>query len=135
MLKKQNRIYKKYKNSGFKDANKVPLDLYRKECAEAIEKSKQNYLLKLGSKLADKFTGQKSDWKIVNKLMNKCKIPRIPPLLIAGNLSQVVKKKPPFLTISLFLNANLSKMEEYYPIFIFVLLLKLTRLKLLLKKF
>ena len=40
MIKKQNRIDKKYKNNGFREVNKVPLDLYRKECDEAIEKSK-----------------------------------------------------------------------------------------------
>ena len=57
MLKKQNRLYKKYKNSGFMEADKVHLDLYRKECDEAIEKSKQGYLLKLGEKLADSRTG------------------------------------------------------------------------------
>ena len=60
MLKKQNRIYKNYKNTGFKEVDKVSLDLYRKECAEAIEKSKQNYLSKLGAKLADNSTGQKT---------------------------------------------------------------------------
>ena len=79
MLKKQNRIYKTYKNNGFKEVDKVSLDLYRKECAEKIEKSKQNYLSKLGAKLADNSTGQKTCWKIVNNLLNKCKV----PLLIA----------------------------------------------------
>ena len=93
MHKKQNRIYKRYKNNGFQEVDKVPLDLYRKECAEAIEKSKQNYLLKLGDKLADKCTGQKAYWRIVNKLLNKCKIPRIPPLLIADKFVTCCKEK------------------------------------------
>ena len=93
MLKKQNRIYKRYKNNGFKEADKVPLDLYRKECAEAIEKSKQNYLFKLCCKLADNCTGQKAYWKIVNNLLNKCKIPRIPPLLVADKFITDCKKK------------------------------------------
>ena len=65
MLKKQNRIYKKYKNNGFKEVDKVSLYL---ECAEAIDKSKQDYLSKLGAKLADNSTGQKTYWKIVNNL-------------------------------------------------------------------
>ena len=56
MLKKQNRIYKKYKNNGFREVEKVSLDLYRNECAEAIRNSKQNYLAKLGAKLADNCT-------------------------------------------------------------------------------
>ena len=93
MLKKQNRIYKKYKNNGFKEVDKVSLDLYRKECAEEIEKSKQNYLSKLGAKLADNSTGQKTYWKIVNNLLNKCKVPRIPPLLIADKFIISCKEK------------------------------------------
>ena len=96
MLKKQNRIYKKYKNNGFRELDKVPLDLYRKECAEAIEISKKNYLLKLGGKLADNNTGQKSYWKIVNNLLNKCKIPRIPPLLIADRFVTNCQEKATF---------------------------------------
>ena len=83
MLNKQNCIYRNYKNNGFREVNKVYLDLYRNECVEVIEKSKQNYLAKLGAKLADNCTGQKTYWKIVNNLLNKCKVPSIPPLLIA----------------------------------------------------
>ena len=45
-------------------------------------RSKQNYLLKLGRKLTDNLTGQKTYWKIVNNLLNNCKVPRIPPLLV-----------------------------------------------------
>ena len=93
MLKKQNRIYKNYKNNGFKEVDKVSLGLYRKECAEAIEKSKQNYLSKLGAKLADNSTGQKTYWKIVNNLLNKCKVPRIPPLLTADKFIINCKEK------------------------------------------
>ena len=44
--------------------------------------AKQKYLIDLGSKLADPSTGQKTYWKILNTLLNKCKIPRIPPLFI-----------------------------------------------------
>ena len=72
MLKRQNRIYEKYENHGFKEVDKVSLDLYINECAEAIEKSKQDYLSNLGAKLADNCTGQKTYWKIVNNLLSKC---------------------------------------------------------------
>ena len=44
----------------------------------------KKYLIDLGSKLADPSTGQKTYWKILNKLLNKCKLPRIPPLFIQG---------------------------------------------------
>ena len=93
MLRKQNRIYKKYKRNGFREVDKIPLDLCRKECDEEIENSKQNYILKLGIKLADRTTGQKTYWKIVNNLLNKCKIPRIPPLLVANKFVTNCKEK------------------------------------------
>ena len=83
MLTKQNRIYKKYKKNGFRKVDRVPLDLCRKECNEAIEKSKENYLKRLDDKLTHN-TGQKAYWKIVNNLLNKCKTPRILPLLVAN---------------------------------------------------
>ena len=90
---------------------KASLDVYRNECAEAIEKAKQNYLSKLGTKLADSCTGQKTYWKLVNNLLNnllnKCKVPRVPPLLIA-DLSQVANRRLFFLINSLSLNANHS---------------------------
>ena len=53
----------------------------------------QNYLLKLGTRLADKNTGQKTYWKIVNNLLDKCKIPRIPPLLVADKFVTICKEK------------------------------------------
>ena len=48
MLRKQN---------GFNDTDRETLVTHKKHCAEAIEKSKQSYILKLGSKLADRTTG------------------------------------------------------------------------------
>ena len=95
MLKKQN---------GFKEVDKVSLDLYGNECAEAIEKFKQDYLSNLGAKFADNCTGQKTYWKLVNNLLNKCKVPRIPPLLIADKF--VTKKRLFFLITYLLPNVN-----------------------------
>ena len=93
MLNKQIRLYRKDKNNGFREVDRVSLDLYRNECVEAIGKSKQNYLAKLGAKLADNCTGQKTYWKIVNKLLNKCKVPRIPLPLIADRFVTSCKLK------------------------------------------
>ena len=47
----------------------------------------------LGSKLADPTTGQKSYWKILNKLLNKSKISKIPPLLVNGKYITNCKEK------------------------------------------
>ena len=57
---------------------KVAVDKLRDDCYKAINNAKQNYIRDLGTKLTLKTTGRKTYWQIVNK----CKIPRIPPLLI-----------------------------------------------------
>ena len=36
----------------------------------------------MGDKLNNPNTSRKSYWKIINKVMNKCKAPKIPPLLV-----------------------------------------------------
>ena len=82
-LRRQKRLYKRYRLNGFKNEDKVIIDEIRNECFQAINLSKENYLKDLGRKLIDKTTGAKAYWKIINTLLNKCKIPRIPPLLVA----------------------------------------------------
>ena len=47
-----------------------------------VLKAKENYLLKLGTKLKDPATCNKANWKNINKIMNKYKGPRITPFLI-----------------------------------------------------
>ena len=36
----------------------------------------------MGKKLNNPNTSQKSYWKIINKVMNICKVPKIPPLFV-----------------------------------------------------
>ena len=93
MLKKQNMIFKKYKRNGYKDEDKANLELVKKDCQEAIELAKDRYLKNLGAKLADPTTGPKSYWKILNKFLNKCKIPRIPPLFVLNKFVTDCKDK------------------------------------------
>ena len=82
LLRKQNKVFKKYKINGYKEGDKVDLERIKKECQDSIEIAKEQYLRDLGAKLADPSTGPKSYWKILNKFLNKCKIPRIPPLVV-----------------------------------------------------
>ena len=42
----------------------------------------ESTLTNLGNKVNDSNTPQKSYWKIINRVMNKCRAPKIPPLLI-----------------------------------------------------
>ena len=50
----------------------------------AVETSRLSYLSNLGEKVNDPTTSQKCYWKIINRVMNKCIGPKIPPLLV-GN--------------------------------------------------
>ena len=82
MLNRKNKFFKNYKRHGYKLEDKVRLDNFRKECQEAVEIAKLTYLANMGKKLRNHNTNQKSYWKIINKVMNKCKAPKIPPLLV-----------------------------------------------------
>ena len=44
-----------------------------------VEAAKLTYLKNLGNKVNDPGTSQKSYWKIINRVMNKCRAPKIPP--------------------------------------------------------
>ena len=92
-LNKKNRLYKNYKKHGYKDADKVRLDLFREECSSDIDKAKNDYLKRLGDKLNDSNTPQKVYWKIVSKVLNKCKTSLIPPLLINNEFITNCKDK------------------------------------------
>ena len=52
--------------------------------SKLIEDSKRNYFLKTGNILASPGTSNKKYWFLFNTIMNKAKIPIIPPLLENG---------------------------------------------------
>ena len=58
------------------------LDTFRMECQEAVGTAKMTYLKNLGNKVNGPSTTQKSYWKIINRVMNKCRAPKIPPILV-----------------------------------------------------
>ena len=82
MLNRKNRLYKSYKRHGYKEEDKIRLDSFRSECQKAVENAKLTYLTKLGNKVNDPNTSQKSYWKIINRVMNKSRAPKVPPLLV-----------------------------------------------------
>ena len=114
LSRKRNNVFKRFKTNGYRSEDKVIVDRLRKEYQEAIVNAKENYFKNLGSKLADPKTGQKSYWKIMNKFLNKCKIPKIPPL------SRIVKKKLQFLTTSFHPSVLLLQTTVFYPKFAFI---------------
>ena len=52
---------------------------------KSIVSSKGSYLKQLGLYLADPKTSTKAYWKKMNRVMNKCKSPRIPAILSDNN--------------------------------------------------
>ena len=91
MVKRQNRQYKNYVKNGCKIEVKILVENFRNECFEAISKAKTKYLNDMGMKLADSKSSPKAYWKMLNKLLNKCRFPRIPPIL--SNNKIVIKCK------------------------------------------
>ena len=51
------------------------------KCSKMIEDAKRKYFLKAGKTLANPGTGLKTYWSLLNSVLNKAKIPIIPPLL------------------------------------------------------
>ena len=80
MLNRKNRLFKNYKKHGYKAEDKIRLDVFRTECQQAVETSKFSHLINLGNKANNPNTSQKSFWKIINRVMNKCRAPNIHPL-------------------------------------------------------
>ena len=82
MMNRKNKLLNKYKRHGYRPEDKIRFENFRDECMLSFENAKERYLNDLGNKLADRNTNQKVYWKIMNKVMNKCKISKIPPILV-----------------------------------------------------
>jgi len=93
MIKRKNRLYKNYKKHGYKEQDKVRLDNFRLECQNAVEAAKNSYIRELGNKLHNQRTSEKTYWKIIDKVLNKSKAPRIPPLLVENQFIFNCKEK------------------------------------------
>ena len=47
----------------------------------------------MGNKVSNSGTSQKSYWKIINRVMNKCGVPKIPPLLVNNRFNLDCREK------------------------------------------
>ena len=93
LLRKQNKLFKKFRKNGFRNEDKIRLDGIRAECSNAILIAKETFLKRQGAKLSDPALGQKAYWKLFNTFLNKCKIPRIPPLFYNNKFITDFKEK------------------------------------------
>ena len=62
----------------------IRLETFCIECKDAVESAKLSYLSNLGSELNEPGTTSKNYWKIIHRVMNKCRAPKIPPILKGG---------------------------------------------------
>ena len=54
------------------------------DCTKEILEAKNNYILKMTTKLQDPKTATKTYWAILSRRLHKKKIPAIPPLFVNG---------------------------------------------------
>ena len=80
LLKEKEYIYKQYVKNGYLDSDKSNLKNKQKECSQVISAVKDMYLITEGEKLNDPHLGPKKYWSILNRFLNKKKIPLIPPI-------------------------------------------------------
>ena len=96
MLRRKDRLLKSYKIHDYRADDTVRLDAFVLECQQAVENSKLSYLTALGNKVNNTNSSQKSCWKNVHRVMNKCRAPKIPPIFVNNLyvLSWIEKAKP-----------------------------------------
>ena len=86
-------MYKNYKRNDKKTEYYELLVNAVSEVSQLIEKSKDEYYYRLGKRLNDPSTSEKSYWTIFKTFYNKRKIPLIPPLLVNNSFVTDFKEK------------------------------------------
>ena len=83
-LRKKNHAYKSFVRNGQPDDKLEGIQKMISEGAKLIEDAKRTYLRKTGQTLANPETSRKTYRTLINTVLNKAKIPIIPPLLENG---------------------------------------------------
>ena len=82
MLNRKNRLFSNYKRDGYKAEDKVRLGAFRITRMPTSSGNCQIILTNLGNKVYNPGMSPKSYWKIINRVMNKCRATKMPPLLV-----------------------------------------------------
>ena len=80
-IQKRNRAYKSFVRNGRPDDKLEAMNEMISKGSKLIEDAKDRYFKKIGTTLSSPETGIKSYWSLINRILNKAKIPIIPPLL------------------------------------------------------
>ena len=124
MLKRKTRFFNNYKRHGYKEEDKVRLDAFRIECQQAVGTAKLSYLMNLGNKVNSPGTSQKSYWKLINRVMDKCRPPKIPPILVNSLFILNCREKARYFNDFFHNSASLLSIIVYYPYLGFSLIRK-----------
>ena len=81
MIQKKNRAYKTFMKNGQPDDKVEGIQDLINRTSKTIEDAKHKYFMKIGETLSNSDTGNKRYWSLINKILNKTKVPLIPPLL------------------------------------------------------
>ena len=94
MILEKAKIYRRFVKNGRRADDYHSLRDITNRCKVAIDKAKEAYLTRLGNSLNDPNIASKRYWSIINKFLQKRKMPKIPPVRDARNVlvSNVTEK-------------------------------------------
>ena len=80
MILEKAKIYRRYVKHGRSIADYQILRDITSKCKSAIKEAKSNYFSRLGESLNDPAITPKKYWSVLQRLLHKLKIPKIPPI-------------------------------------------------------
>ena len=92
-IKRNSRVYKKRVKRGSKSHEHNHVREIQNLTNKLIRKAKTSYYEKIGNKLCDPKTGQKTYWTAFKKIVNKKKYTNIPPLIEQDHFISNFKQK------------------------------------------
>ena len=87
------KIYKRYVKNGRNENDYHNLRECISQCKNACNEAKNAYYTKLSTSLNDPNIESKKYWSIINKFLNKRKIPKIPPITHNNSIVTNIKEK------------------------------------------
>ena len=92
-LRRKNRLYKKFASGSMRNHDKTQLNEATAFTQNLISSAKANYYIGIGEKLNNPAISSKTYWSILNRVLDKVKIPLIPPLLVNNSFITDFKEK------------------------------------------
>ena len=116
-LKRSILVKRYYRNPS--EYNKETLINQSNECTKLVTEAKQNYIAKMSLKLDFPDTASETYWAIINRFLNKKKIPNIPPLLVNNKLVSDFHKKAELFNRHFAEQCTLVQNTSTLPVFNF----------------